>query len=133
MTEKLFHIYGTPNNYHFEEYVAPKHSKNIKIIKPDTPIEAYELFQESICELEGCGILPVWTSDKMLKNFLPINEWLLVRNDGTKNIPSILKEDDVFLVGKESPDYFHIIEDLIVLGIAIISVVLGFSILFPFL
>lgn len=133
MTEKLIHICGSPENYYYEEYVAPKHLKDIKIIKPDKPVSFKKLTQEDIFDLEDNHFIPAWTADKISKNIFTIDEWIIVREHNNSYIPSTLKQEDIYLIGKESPDSFPLIENIIIHAIAIISVILGFLILYPFL
>lgn len=133
MTEKLIHICGSPNNYCYEEYVAPRHAKSIKIIKPDTPVLVKILTQNNVCDLEEKCMIPAWTADKIARNFLPVDEWIIVRKYNKRNIPTNLKQEGIFLVGRENPNWYPILENIVVYAIAILSVIIGFSILFPFL
>lgn len=131
MPEKLVHIYGKPKEYIYEEYIAPKHKKNIKIIKPDKPIFTKLLSQEDIYELDEERIIPAWTADKISRNFMTIDEWVITREYKNTHIPTNLLEEDVFLVGKENPDWYIIIEQAVIWGIVIFSVLFAFLVTYP--
>ena len=83
MTEKLFHIYGTPNNYHFEEYyetflktedlselvgeydkLLVNMNKEVRVLDPKEPFEGKAMGITGNGEL----IVDTWESRKLVSS-----------------------------------------------------------------